>query len=161
MRGRLLSIKKTTLLRLSFIISIILFITATTLTTILTREYDLWFFIFCITIGLHLIIRSILFKFDSSCYFGCLLFFVGVLYVYCLCLNILSHYLVFVIIAFSLASLLTAYFFKQPFHYFLAYSLFFLTIGLSLYLINFISLWIFLAIIGVVVISLICRFMTI
>lgn len=161
MRGRLFSIKKTTWLKLSFILNLILFIVTTTVTLLFTRQYDLWFFIFCIFIGVHLIIRGALFKFDSSCYFGYLLLFVGAFYIYCLHLNILSFYSVFVIIAFALASLFTAHFYRQTFHYFLSFSLLFLSIGLILYLINLISLWIFLAIIGVVVISLVCRLLTI
>ena len=159
MRGRIFTIKKTTILRLSFIINLLLFVASSLISLFVIKNYNLWFFMFCLFIGLHLIIRSFLFKFDSSCYFGFLLLFVGIFYLYCLFLNLLMYPL-FILLSFSIASYLTAFFYKQNFHYFLSISLILVDIGLLLYMINIITIWIFLAIILAVVILLICRYFT-
>ena len=159
MRGRIFTIKKTTILRLSFIINLLLFVASSLISFFVIKNYNLWFFMFCLFIGLHLIIRSFLFKFDSSCYFGFLLLFVGIFYLYCLFFN-LSMYPLFILLSFSIASYLTAFFYKQNFHYFLSISLILVDIGLLLYMINIITIWIFLAIILAVVILLICRYFT-
>lgn len=159
MRGRIFTIKKTTILRLSFIINLLLFVASSVISFFVIKNYNLWFFMFCLFIGLHLIIRSFLFKFDSSCYFGFLLLFVGIFYLYCLFLN-LAMYPLFILLSFSIASYLTAFFYKQNFHYFLSISLILVDIGLLLYMINIITIWIFLAIILAVVILLICRYFT-
>ena len=116
MRGRILSIKKTTILKLSFVINILLFQVSSVLSFVLVKNYDLWFFAFCIFIGLHLIIKSCLFKFDSSCYFGTMLLTVGLFYVYCSMLSIINFYPVFITLSMSLASFFTAFFYKQNFH---------------------------------------------
>lgn len=160
MKGRLFTIKKTTLLRLSFIINILLFITSSLIDFLVIKNYNLWFFVFCIFIGLHLLIRSFLFKFDSSCYFGFLLLFVGGFYLYCLLLKLVEFYPVFLIISFSLASYFTAFIYKQNFQYYLSFSLIFVALGLVLYLINLISILIFVAIILAVVLLLVCRYFT-
>ena len=159
MRGRIFTIKKTTILRLSFIINLLLFVASSVISFFVIKNYNLWFFMFCLFIGLHLIIRSFLFKFDSSCYFGFLLLFVGIFYLYCLLLN-LAMYPLFILLSFSIASYLTAFFYKQSFHYFLSISLILVDIGLLLYMINIITIWIFLAIMLAVVILLICRYFT-
>ncbi len=160
MRGRIFTIKKTTILRLSFIVNLLFFIASSLISFLVIKDYNLCFFMFCFFIGFHLIIKSILFKFDSSFYFGALLLFIGIFYVYCLLLNILPYYSLFVVLSFSLSSYLTGYVYKQIYHYYLSFSLFFVNIGLLLYLINLISVWIFLAIILTVVILLLCKYFT-
>ncbi len=122
------------------------------------KQYNFWFFIFCINIGFHLIIKSIFFKFDSACYFGVLLFLLGCFYFYCYYIEISYFYPVFILISFALSSLITFYCFKQPYHFVLSFSLFFVTIGLLFFLINQISIWIFLAIILISVILLIIAY---
>ena len=160
MKARVFTIKKSTLLNLSLAINFLLFVVASVLFCLFLENYNLWFFLFCVFVGLHLINKSVLFKFDSSCYFGVLLFLIGFLYFVALYFNIFNFYPVFVLSAFSFASLFTYAFFKQPFHLFLALSLFFATIGLLLFLLKFISVWIFVAIIAVSVILLIVRYFT-
>ncbi len=159
MRGRILTIKKTTILKLSFVLNLILFAIMTVLSFVVIKDNDLWFFMFCIFVGLHLIIRSGLFKFDSSCYFGSLLFMVGIFYIYCQGLNIINFFPVFLILAFSISSFVTAFFYKQNFHYYLSFSLYFLSADLLFFMINFISLWFFLAILGVIVLLLVGRYL--
>lgn len=160
MKARVLTIKKSTWLGLSLAVNIFLFATVSVLFCLLLKEYNLWFFAFCFFIGLLLINKSLLFKFDSSCYFGVLLFLIGILYFLAWWFNIINFYPVFVLTAFSFASFCTYLFFAQSFHLFLALSLIFVSIGLLLFLINLISIWIFLAIIGASVILLIIRYFT-
>lgn len=161
MRGRILTIKKTTILRLSFVFNFLMFLVMSVLSLVVIKNYDLWFFMFCIFIGLHLLIRSVLFKFDSSCYFGTLLLSIGLLYIYCLGFNITNFYANFIVLSFALASFITAFFFKQTFHYILSFSLIFVALDLLFYTINFISIWIFLAIITVIVLLLVCKYFAI
>lgn len=158
MKGRIFTIKKTTILRLSFILNVLLFIISSLISFFVIKNYNLWFFMFCIFIGLHLLIRSFLFKFDSSCYFGFLLLFVGGFYLYCLLLKLSAFYPIFLVLAFSLASYFTAFIYHQNFQYFLSFSLIFVSVGLLLYMLNMISIYIFLAIILVVVLLLLCRY---
>lgn len=161
MRGRILSIKKTTILKLSFVLNLLLFVVMSILSFVVIKNNDLWFFMFCIFIGLHLIIKSMLFKFDSSCYFGSLLLSIGLMYVYCILLNITNFYPTFLIMSFAFASFITGFFFKQTFHYLLFFSLIFVSLDLLFYSINFISIWIFLAILSLIVILLICKYLII
>ena len=161
MRGRILNMKKTTILRLSFIINSLLFVVLTTISIIFLGKNDNYFFLFCFFVGLHLIVKSMMFKLDSSCYFGSLLFFLAVFYFYSQYLNILYIYPVFVVLCFGNSSLLAFYYFSQPLHGILAFSLFFVAIGLLIYQIKFISLIVFLAIVAVVVLLLVIRFLTI
>ena len=158
MHSRFLSIKKSSWLSLSLVVNSMLFIGASLSFCLLLKNYDLWFFAFCFFVGLHLIFKSYLFKFDSSCYFGVLLLLLGALYFLSLYFNITNFYPVFVLTSFTFASFFTFAFFRQSFHLYLAISLFFVTIGILLYQINLISLWIFLAIILLSMILLVVRY---
>ena len=160
MRARVFSIKKSTLLSLSLAVNTIFFFFFFVLSVLFLKNYNLWFFIFCFFIGLHLINKSLLFKFDSSCYFGVLLLFIGLLYFLAFFFNIMYIYSVFVASSFSIASFSTYVFFKQSFQLFLALSLFFVTIGLLLFVLKLISVWIFVAIISASVILLVVRYFT-
>lgn len=160
MRSRWFSVRKSTWLIISIIINSFIFIFGSALSAGIFHEYNLWFFIFCFCIGSHLIFKSFLFKYDSACYFGVILFLVGLFYPYTIILDIKYLYPVFIMLAFSFASVFTFYFYKQPYQLFLAFSLFFVAIGLLLYLINVISIAIFLAFVAVGVLLLIIRFFT-
>lgn len=160
MNGRILTIKKTTILKLSFILNALLFIVSCFLSFLVIKDYNLWFFTFCIFMGIHQIVRSALFRVDSSCYFGVLLFFIGIFYIYCLVLHIEYYISIFILFAFIFASYFTGYFFSQTFHKILSISLFFSDIALFFYLLNMISLWIFLAIILINVLLLIGRYIS-
>lgn len=158
MRGRFLSIKKTTILRLSFILSLLVYLTIFVLSFTVLKIENLWFFSFCIFIGIVLVVKSLLFRLDSSCYFGVLLFLIGLFYCYCVYFNIGYLYSVFVILAFAISSFVTFSFFSQPFQFVLSLSLFFVAIMTFIFILNIISLSIFLAFIGFVVILLICSY---
>lgn len=160
MRGRIFRIKKTTILRLSFILNTLLFFASSILSFMFLKDYDLWFFNFCINMGVHLMVRSFLFRLDSSCYFGFLLFFIGIFYWHSFLFNIMAFYSVFIVLAFSMASFFTSHYFNQPFHSFLSISLILVAVDLLVFLIKLISIWFFLAIMLLIVILLICRYLT-
>lgn len=160
MRSRVFNIKKSTILLCSAILNSILFVVGSVFSVLIFKQYNAWFFLFCLNVGLHLIIKSLLFKYDSSCYFGTILFLLGIFYIFCISIDLYYFYPVFVLIAFATASLFTFYFYKQPYHIFLALSLLFVTIALLFFLLNKISIWIFLAIVGVSVLLLIVRYFT-
>ena len=160
MRGRIFSIKKSSLLLCSFILNAIFFVGGSLISYFVFGQTNNWFFLFCISVGLHLLIKSLLFKYDSSCYFGSVIFLLGIFYFYSNALNIFYFYPVFVVLAFAIASLMTFYYFEQPYHLILSLSLFFVTIGLLFFLLNKISIWIFLAISLLGVLLLIVRYFT-
>ncbi len=160
MQGRFLTIKKSSWLALSLILNILFFIVFSSLSFILLHQYNYWFFLFCFFIGLHLIFKSLMFRFDSCCYFGILLFLIGLFYFYCSYFDIFQFYSVFILISFSFASYITSFFYYQPFQFFLALSLFFVSIGLILYIINYISLLFFLAFLILGVLILLMKFLT-
>ena len=158
MKGRIFGIKKTTVLKLSFVVTSTIFLLCSALSERLLSIPNLWFYSFLIATGIYLIIKSALFRLDSACFFGSLLLIMGVSYLYCYFLKILNFYSVFVLLSFSLASLFSGYFFKQNFQYLLSFSLFFIAIFCFLFLLNIISLWIFLAIIGLCVLLLVVAY---
>ncbi len=161
MRGRILTIKKSTWTMLSLIINSSCFVIGSLISFLVLNQYNYWFFLFCLFLGVHLIVKSCMFKFDSCCYFGVLLFFIGAFYFYCLYLNIYKIYPIFLILSFSIASYITSQFYHQPFQFFLSLSLIFVAVGLLLYIINYISLLFFLAFLLASVLILIMKFLTI
>ena len=146
MRSRFLSIKKSNWLIISAVLNLVIFLSLSIVCFVVLKLYNAWFFLFCINVGCHLILKGLLFKFDSSFYFGTVLLLVGALYFYSLGLDILHLYPVFILLSFSFASFITFLIFRQPFQLFLSLSLIFVTLGLLLFLLNLISVWIFLAI---------------
>ena len=161
MKGRVLNIKKTTILRLSFILSIILFVSASVLGGVFLEDKNTWFFFFCFFVGCHLLIKSALFHLDSSCLFGHVLFYIGIFYFYCIWFDIIKFLPVFILLSFAVGCFFTHCIFDRPFQLFLSFSIFFVDIGLLLLIINLISFWIFLAIIVFSVLLLVVRFFTI
>lgn len=155
MRGKLLGIKKSTILKFSWILNIILYFIIFTLSLTIIDYPNLWFYAFIGLLGLQLIIKSLLLKLDSSCYFGVILLTLSIFHVYCFYLNLTYLYPVFVILSFCFGSFFTAYFYKQNFQYFLAFSLFVISIATFLFIEKFVSIIIFLAIICIIVLSLI------
>lgn len=160
MRGRLLSIKKSTWLLISLILNFMAFFTMSAVSIAVWKEYDAVFFLFCGFTGIHQIFKSILFKLDSSCYLGLVLLLIGLFYFLCKPLNLVWIYPVFILLSLSFASLTVAYFFKEPFQYFLSFSLFFVGIGVLLFLLKIISVCFFVAISLISVLILVIRFFT-
>ena len=159
MRGRVLGIKKSIWLILSLVINAIIFATLSAF-ALMNGKYNDIFYIFCLSTGIHLFFKSLLFKFDSSCYFGLTLFMVGATYFLAQYFQVYYLYPAFIIISFAVSSLITGIVYKQPFQIFLAISLFFVSLGLVLFLLKFISAWIFVAFAIVGVLLLVIRFFT-
>ena len=159
MRGRTLGIKKSIWLILSLVINAIIFATLSTF-ALMNGKYNDIFYIFCLSTGIHLFFKSLLFKFDSSCYFGLTLFMIGTTYFLSQYLQVYYLYPAFITISFAFSSLVTGIVYKQPFQIFLAISLFFASLGLLLFLLKFISAWIFVAFAIVGVLLLVIRFFT-
>lgn len=145
MQGRIFSIKKTTILRSSFIISFLLYVTSLIMSFTIFHIDNYWFFSFCFFIGLHLIVKNMLFAHDSSCFFGVILSLTGGFYFWCFYWGVLQLYLVFVLLSFSFGSFATFVFFKQPFQLLMSLSLFFASIITFIFILNIISSPIFLA----------------
>lgn len=159
MRGRIFGIKKTTILAISFYLAIVLIITATLLTTLLYKNYFVWFFFFCLFAGGHLLVKALLFRIDSSCYFGFLLFFVGLVGVLVQFLGLFELQSVYFILAFALASFATYCFFRQRFQLSIALILFSIALAWFFYKINLLPFWIFIAILCAGVLSFILKYL--
>lgn len=159
MRGRILGIKKTSILACSFFVAFILFATATTLSVVLLKNYYLWFYFFVFFLGGHILVKSALFKLDSCCYAGFLLIFVGISGFVAL-LTPLTDFLSFMFfLSASLASIITFIFFKQRFQLSIAILLFFVTILVLLSEFKLIPFWISLAFLAVGVLIFILKYL--
>lgn len=159
MRGRILGIKKTTILAISFVLAFVFIIAATFLSTLLYRNYIIWFFFFCLFSGVHLLIKASLFRIDSSCYFGFLLFFVGLTGVLVQILGLFALQSVYFILAFALSSFATFCFFGQKFQLWIAIILFLIDLAWFFYKINLLPFWIFIAILCLGVLSFILKYL--
>lgn len=158
MTGRFLNVKKSTWLMMSLIFNLMVFAGLSIFFAVKFKDFNNAFFFFCIATGFHQVFKSMLFKFDSSCYFGILLLLIGVFYLLLKYLLVLWLYPSFIVFAFAIASFITGCFYKEPFQLFLSLSLFFVSIGLLLFLLKIISIWIFVAILVASVLILIIRF---
>ena len=156
MRGRILGVKKTTIMSFGFYLTFLLIITSTLLSILLLKNYYLWFFFLCFFCGGYLLLKAFFFRVDSSCYFGFLLFFVGVS-------GILDNFLhigfvsALYIFSFAIASFLTFCFFKEYFQLYLGLSLFIIGLAWFFYKIYLLPLWIFLAILTICVLLFVIR----
>ena len=159
MQGRVFKLKKTTILSISFYFAITAFLVSTVLSVVLIRNYYAWFFFFCLFVGLHLLVKSLLFHLDSCCYFGLLLFFIGAFGIIVQFLNLLYFQSVYYLLAFAFASYFTYCFFNQKFHLVLAFSFFLVDVVWFFYKINLVSIWIFIAFVGLIVLSFVLRYL--
>ncbi len=159
MRGRILNIKKSSILRCSFLLTWLLIIGEILLSTLLLKNNYLWFYGLCLFLGLHLLLKSTLFHLDSCCYFGFLLFFIGISGILANFTPLGHIFLTLITFAFGLASILTYLFFDQQFHFFIAIILFFVAIGVFFSQIGLIPFWISLAILAVGVLLFILKYL--
>lgn len=116
MNGRILGIKKSTLINGAFYLSTVMFCFSTIYFIFFSNLKDLWFFAFCIESGFCIFLKGFLLRIDSLNFFGVFLISIGNFYVYCLFLNIISFYIVFIFLSLSLASLLNFWIFKNKIH---------------------------------------------
>ena len=126
--GKFLGIKKTYILRTIAIACFLGFLSFVFISIFLFKSPTLWFYAFCVFVGLFELLKAFLFKFDSSVYLGTLL---------------LSAF--YIAISFILASIFTFIFCGQRFHLIIAFSIFFVSIYAILYVINLINLPILIA----------------
>lgn len=155
MKGRVFGIKKSLLLKITAIFLFLCFAVATFFAFYSLKIPDLWFYNFCISLGLFQIVKGFFFKLDSALYIGFLLLFIG-LAGYLFWFTETRNYAPFFIsLAFILASIFTFIFTGQNFHLIFAYSLIFVTIFALLLIKNFITLPIFIAFISLFLVLLV------
>ena len=145
MQGRILGIKKSTILWCSFIFAWLNIIVFSLLTILLYQNYFMWFFILCLFLGIHILIKSILFHLDSSFYFGLVLLFisiVGIVTIYTK-YHLLDESLY--LYAFALASLFTSIKYSQKYQVFLFFNLIFVATIILFFKLHLIPFPIFLA----------------
>ena len=141
--GRVGKARKTKLLHLSAILCFVLAMFFILISFLYFKRYDLWFYLFSLFVGAYLLSKFLLFHLDSSCYFGSLLFFIGVTGILRNLLG-LDYFSVLVFFSFALASFLTFLFFRQNFHLFIGNILTYEGIILYLFLVNIINFNVFL-----------------
>ena len=150
MASKIAGIKKINILRSIVIINAILFIASIFISIFLLQRPILWFYFFCLFVGIYLLIKSKLYKTDSNCYLGFLLFFVGLFF-------LINNFVVFttnfylVTSAFCLASLITFIYYNQLFHLFVGVMLLFTMLIYYIYRQNIINIYIFFALILLIV----------
>lgn len=145
MNGRLFGIKKSTLLKLFALVFFVMFVVFAFLAFYVFKIPDLWFYSFCLFLGLFQILKSKFFKYDSSFYLGTLLTGIGIAGFVFLFTKTVEFALFYILSAFILASVLTFVFCGQRFHLIIAYSINF--VGLFGFLLtkNLITIPIFIA----------------
>lgn len=109
------------------------------------KNYYLWFFIFSFFVGAIELTKSWLFKSDSACYLGWVLFLLGLAGFFAYFFNLDYKYF-YILSAFGGASLLTFFFTHQKFQFFIGVLLVVSAILAFLYSNKIINLAIFLAI---------------
>ena len=145
MKGRIFGIKKSFFLWVSAIILFLLFLTLDIVLALFLKIPVLWFYSFCLCLGIYELIKSILFRLDSAVYSGSLLSLIGTSG-FVFWLTNTSHFaLVYILVAFSLSSFITFILCKQTFHLILSYSLFFVSAYSYILIKSLISLPIFIA----------------
>lgn len=145
MLGRVNGVKKTFLLRFFAIFFSLAFVSLATLSFFVFKIPDLWFFSFCICLGLYEIIKSTFFKLDSAFYLGNLLFFIGLSGFIFLFTKTSIFSSVFILSSFTFASLLTFLCCGQRFHLIIAFSTTFIGFYSYLLIKNLITPVIFIA----------------
>ena len=134
MYGRILGIKKTLFLRGFAVFATLCFVALCLLSVYVFKIPDLWFYGFCLCLGSFEILKSMLFKLDSSFYLGTLVEGIGVVgFIFCF-LHTPHLAPFYILLAFISASLLTSLFCGQRFHLIIAFSLSF--VGLYAYLLT-------------------------
>ena len=141
--GRIDNIKKTIILKISAITNLVFALTFMLLSLFYFKNYDVIFPIFLLFLGEHLMVKSLLFHSDSSCFAGVILFLFGVFEILDL-KNNFSFKPVFYLLIFSLTSGIVGVVFKQLFQMFFALLIAFEGLFLFIYLAKLSNLTIFL-----------------
>lgn len=147
MRGRIVGVKKTKILKFVLITYLLLFLTAILINILLIPNYPaFWFFAFSFLVGTYEVMKSRLFKLDSGFYLGSLVTLIGISGFIFLFTNTTEYICEYLLTDFMLASLLTFLICGQKFHLVIVYSLFFALVFTLLFTFSYISLPIFIAI---------------
>lgn len=145
MRGRLGDIKKTNILRFLLFLLTSIFITFLFLNIFIIPIKTLWFYAFCLCVGIFEMAKSRLFKLDSSFYFGSLLFFSGASCFIFTFTNTSNFWYLYLLFSFFLASFFTFIVTGQKFHLVFDYSLLFVIIFSTFFTFSLITLPYFIA----------------
>lgn len=116
MKGRIFNIKKSSILKITFVLAFILFCLSTIFFIFFSDTKDFWFFAFLIEIGVCVWLRGTFFDIDSSFYFGLLMTIIGSFYFYCFYFKILNFFSSFILLSLSFSSLLTFAKYKNNLH---------------------------------------------
>ena len=128
MKGRVMGFKKTWFLRSIALCCALLFVGLTCFAFLKLKIPNLWFYSFCLGVGIYELSKGLLFRFDSALYFGLLMTNIGASgYIFYLC-NLREYAVFFIAISFIIASILTFVLCQQRFHLILAYSITFLSL---------------------------------
>lgn len=145
MNGRFMGIKKSFFLKFMAFFIFTIFAILTFFIVYYYKIYDIWFYNFCLFLGLMLLIKSKFFRLDSSLYMSLVLVFIGIsgyLFSFLNCFKFAGY---FICLSFVLASIMTFIKTKQRFHLELSYSISFITIFSYILTKNLITLPIFIA----------------
>lgn len=145
MNSRLFGIKKSSLLKTMAVFLFMLFILTTFLSIYKFKLPSLWFYNFCICIGIFQLFKGFMFNFDSTLYIGFLLSFIGIVGQIYLFTNTTDFSPFYISLAYTISSIFTFIYTGQKFHLIFAYSLIFVTIFALLLVKKFITLPIFIA----------------
>ncbi len=155
MNGRVCGIKKTYILRATAVIALLGFVCATIFSSLKLKIPDLWFYNFCLSIGLFELTKGLLFKLDSSFYLGCLTTGIGIAgYIFWLT-GTIEYAVFYIALAFVTASIITSVKTKQHFHLVFAFSIFFVALYGILLKKSLINMSIFIAFINLFLLLLI------
>lgn len=139
MTGRIFGIKKSLILKLSVLMFLWAFIAFVCVSIFYLKSPEIWFYGFCLFLGSFELVKSFLFKFDSSLYLGSLLCFIGTFCFVFTYTETAKYSYLFIALAFLCASIFTFIFTGQRFHLIIAFSIIFVTIYTLLYVKSLIS----------------------
>lgn len=147
MRRRIYGIKKSKILGVTLLLFLIIYFVFIALNVIFFKEYrTLWFYVFCLLVGLFEILKGRFFKLDSAFYLGAGLFLTGAGGGVSILSATEAFLSIYVLLAWVTASVLSCIICGQRFHLVIAYSLFFVLIFQLLQKLNLISFSISIAI---------------
>lgn len=155
MRGKIVGLKKTWLLRAIALLCIPLFVGLVCLCTLRLHLPNLWFYAFCICIGIYELSKGFFFRLDSSIYFGFLMTSIGTSGFCFYLLDLRNYAVMFIALSFALASLITYIFCHQKSHLILSYSISFVGLYGFLLIKNLITTPIFIAFVATFLLQLI------
>ncbi len=139
MNGRFLGIKKSFILKAFAMLAFLSFVAYIFISIFWVKNPTLWFFGFCLFLGGFELVKSMLFKFDSSFYLGSLLVSIGILGFVFHHTDTASYAPFYIAIAFVIASVATFFFCGQKFHLIVAFSIVFVSLYFFLFSKNLIS----------------------